>query len=471
MIMQRLIGLILITLGVYGIAYLVSTITLDKNLAATRQEYLVISGVKAKKDIKNPSERRSDFYYQTKQKLQDYNNSPRALFRTAQASLELGLNEIGSEKQNELLCSAYRNFDRAHQLSPLNPDYLLGRAQSETMLIQKKASCSNFNPSKEHILTAINTSLTNAPFQLSTLRQASDILLLLEENTMAFRLVNKIQSLDASIADEQKYWIYSLAKTSDDIDLLIPESFPQIVDWINFFSQQRRSDLIEWQAQFTGKTKKAIINLKTRLDANYLSIPEYSQFIKEISHTALVNYDDSLRKELDQLLSNIYDIEENPSSWSAILKERQNLDRIRILKAVIEEDKSPATTMLTSWFPDSSDYFLSLKEGAMSIGVYIPPTSIPRLLFIEPKQPQSSIDLDALTFLASEDNMNFYDFSSEVSLSQTTIDGKTLIIARINKPAFRYLKIYFKKIRSQIAFSNSLADLIQVYGVNTKNEN
>ena len=372
-----------------------------------------------------------------------------------------------------LYCGALKYFARAAAQSPHNPSYQISWADIQTQLSSVELSCPELfselfsqSPSIRALDPAqrLAWAIRLAPLNTAGLYLASLVYLRQGNKPTALDLLRRDQEINSSFSEEQRQFAYRLVETGDDLNLALPRRYPQILFWIAHFAYQRESDYLLWKPLFVQALNEALTELEFRFRQGGLAPELFAQYLKNVAKLPLVASTDLVRRRLDSALGDIYEIEGN-TKWAELLRRRQALTRLGVLKALID-DKRPESTMLFGWTLDDEPRRTAFDVLGRSFGVYIPQKTMPRLLVLQTDSSSSALTQQSIELMFSENNLDYHQLDIKNSFTEVLVDGRQTIVINLPEEGFRYLKVRFLGSSREPRFTNSYAELLQIYGDN-----
>ena len=391
---------------------------------------------------------------------------PEVEHQLGRATLVLSLAEPSGNKKIELFCRSLRHFQNAALKSPHNPRYQIAWADIASQMRiadvceRELGSAQLRSPldAKQRLAWAQEL----APYSVVDLYLGALVYLGMGEKDKGLELLRLNQEINPHFTKAQRDYTYRLITSEDELNTALPRRYPEIVSWIWHFSTNREHDYLAWRLTFARALDEAITEVKERFAAGKIPSETYALFIKNINSLPLVAASQPLRQRLDEILANIYEVEDN-QWWAAVLREREGLIRLPLLKSLIADDKFPDKTMLFGWVPDEEPRRTELDVLGHSLGLYVPRGQVPRLLVLQSMSASARLKENEIEILWSGDNLNYHPLSAK-KIETDIVDGRETIVIRFDRADFRYLKIRYLGSSRTSRFINRFCDLVQVYG-------
>ncbi len=395
-------------------------------------------------------------------------NSPEALIGLAKAHLAASARQLSFPDRIEHLCTTYQNLTKAAQRSPHSARLQISLADIKSQIKNPNQSChsiasKNKKEAGSNQLTAeahLQRAIQLEPFNTNTLYLAAVVYRAMDRKDESLELLRKVQEISPMTAAQREY-TYNLVKTERELQLGMPKKYPEIISWYSHFERQRPYELQQWNATFVESFRTALGELKSRLRDKKISQEEYGRFVIHLSRQTAISTSDSLRKEIDEILSVVYQIA-GKTEWSQVLAMRARMSRIPVAKAALSSDKTPRSTMLYHWVSDEQHLVRSLDSRSGSLGLFVPPNRTMRMLVIESGQGAPRVDPESLELFVSEDNKEFLPISGNIESRTFSVDGVHNIVFTFDKTPFRYLKIVSNASGSR-RFNAPLSRLLQAF--------
>lgn len=393
---------------------------------------------------------------------------PEIKHQLGRAALARSVSAKNTDKKIALFCEAREHFRQAALRSPHNATYQVSWADVDTQLRNPEKICPQFSktstsPSPLSPPERLQLAQNISPFSTIDLYLAAIVYLRGGDRNKALSLLRTNQEINPHFTKAQRAYTYNLVRSEQELTVAIPRRYPEVLGWIWHFSREREADYIDWRDTFVSAVEDALLDVRARFKEGKINSRDYSTYIKSIHSIPLVADSEQLRRNLDGLLANIYEVEGNPD-WAKVLKYRQELIRIPVLKSLIGDDKLPKQTMLFGWVPDFEQRRAELDVLGRSIGIYLPLGHRMHMLILESLQSSTQIDEKALELMFSQDNLTYYPLSITDSVTTKLIDGRENMVITFDQADFRYLKIRYLGSNRVPKFSNRFSRLIQVYG-------
>jgi hypothetical protein len=383
-------------------------------------------------------------------------------FDLAQSLLSFSQLYSGSEQENGLLCAALRSFDEARLKSPHRPIFHIAWTDLQVQIHDRGLSCSGLGE-KPALLQALDWARELAPLSINDLYWGAFVHLALDQREEAFRMLRRNQETNPFFTDEQRQYLFGLVKSERDLELLLPQRYPQVLTWIQYYEQNQPAEFDAWSEAFSRALTASLDDLEERSAGAEYSVELFGQQIKNVSASPIVLRNETLRRRLDALLAKIYAGEEE-QPWARYLAGRAAADRVPALKAVLLDDRHPERDMLARWFHDLSSSNAALDYLGHTLGVYIPQGA--QLTSIQINSPRAAplFASDALRLLVSDDNLAYEPLTSGFAINQHQIDNRIKVVVTFTEWDHRFLKIVYTGSNQRPKFYGPLASLLEVFG-------
>jgi hypothetical protein len=363
------------------------------------------------------------------------------------------------------LCKALEYFEKAIVESPHKASYHIALADMESQIRNSTQLC-NRNIRKGHALNPkerLRLATLLAPNNVETNYFASVVHLASGDKATALALLRRNQETNPLFTEAQRNYTYRLVTTEEELAIALPNKFPEVAKWLHFFFNERPADYQAWHATFELALSGAVGELKERYGRGQIAYYDFSNFIKRISELPLSASSETVRRELDRVLAHIYDAD-GLNDWAQVLRERQKLARLPILKSLMKDDKSPRTSMLFGWVSDHEARTASLDYLGRVVGIYLPAEYALDMLILQSSRT-ANLKPGNLELLASNDNLHFHVISNDIRADTIFLDGKEAIVFRFDEGhQFRFMKIRYKGAERQPNFVSTMQQLVQAYG-------
>ena len=433
---------------------------------------LTISGERPRYRLKGLREEASDLHSMWQRALSVGGTlSPETHYKSGRAALVAAFSNHKIEDKARLVCEAYRSFRRAARRAPRQTQYQIAWADVAAQLKNPQKVCpqliSDWQEKREVYfdpLERLRWATSLSPFGLNELYMAAVTYLGMGQKNEALSLLKTSQEFNPFFSKEQKIFTYDLVTKREELELALPNSYPEILSWVSYFEKQRQADYENWKEVFASGLDRALDRLESRFHKRSLSETDYAEYTKKLSKISLSKISEPLRNRFDSMLANVYEIEGN-SKWASLLKKRKNLRRIPVLKSAAVQHKKLQSQMLGAWLPDETEKIEVLDQRKKTLGIYIPEGFEAILLVLENSRARGMLDAREIEILFSEDNLSYYPYHMAERMSSQSVDGKQVIASDLKGIPFRYLKLRYSGEEGSTIFANALTSLIQVYGV------
>jgi hypothetical protein len=458
------------TISLLGIIFGIWDYAVQRTLSSIEDEAAILAGKVPQYHPLSAADEVSRLFSQL-QSLGKYANTfPDVAFSLGKANLVKSLHAQSMNERVSLFCDALSSFQGATQSSPHNPRYQIAWADVQAQLPSAEVVCPGLGATLRSSGTQLSTAERLAwaeelaPFSTTDLYLSSIVYLSLGLKDKALSLLRLNQEINPSFTNEQRDYTYNLVNTQEELLLAMPPHYPEILSWIWYFSRNRESDYLLWKDSFVTSLNQAITELQTRFRQGKITPDAYSGYLKSINALPLIPASEVLRSRLDDLMANIYEVEGN-TFWSGVLAKRQMLSRLRVLKALVVDDKQPGSTMLFGWVPDSEPRSAEIDVLGRSVGIYLPRGNQLQMLVLQSTTLSEGLDKKSLEVLYSNDNQSFHPLNIGDQIASGVVDGKETLVITFPQANFRYLKLRYLGSNREPRFANRFSDLIQAYGV------
>ncbi len=248
----------------------------------------------------------------------------------------------------------------------------------------------------------------------------------------------------------------------------MPRKFPDVVTWIEHYRLNKADDYRRWKSSFETGLNIAIDELVERLQQNPAAVESVYSYLSDISTLPLSNASAQIRPKLDRILAKLLAVREqvDPSSpsWSKFLETRANYSRLPVAKAVIADDRNPRGTSLFAWLTDEDTRTGAVDIVGRSLGILIPTGFRARAIMLENNSAGHRLSPEDLELWSSEDNQHFSPITDKADIASFTVDGRQRITIPWHHKSARFIKIRYMGTSQQARFTNTIQQLVQVYG-------
>ncbi len=466
---MRISLLIAALVALFGLAFAVWDYAASASASSieTQGSLLVNKGAQVLADTDSAAA--ETLYRRARALAQRTKSAPHIRFLLGRSAAVLSMYRASASDKISLLCTALANYRAAAQLSPAVPGYQIAWAELDARLRSPEELCQaagaplpiaqpGMSP-----LERLRWAEKLGPFNTSELYLAGLVYLSLEQKSEALALFRRVQEINPRFTRAQREYVYSLVGSEHELRSAMPARYPEVLQWIYHFSRFREGEFAAWRSAFVEAVALALSELEQRRSAQNLDAPSYHHFLKTLSKTDLLAASDELRQRFDRRLAEAYAAEGN-MSWAAVLRRRSELQRIRVLKGKVRDDRRPVEVMVYNWAGDIDTRHTALDMQGVSLGVFFPSTAKPELLILEGADSAAKFETASIQFLQSKDNLAFspYDLAAKISL--VAADGKEIMLVELDGDVPPYLKIHYRGAKRRPSIANRSVDLIQVYG-------
>lgn len=456
-----------------GSILLLSAIGLTEATDSLRRELALTQTEEEAREILSSSSKRLQFtadervaqVVESWQAVADkFPSTPEALTGLARAHLAASARAVEFPKRIEHLCRSLVNLSEALAKSPSSARLQISLADIKTQIPQPAQSCpeqiqsASISPlsADQHLKRALKLE----PYNTTILYLSAGVYRALGQKEKSLGLLRKVQEI-SNMSSAQREYTYAMVDTQQDLEVALPRKYPEIISWYSHFERERPYQLQNWNDTFIAGFRDALGELKSRLRTGIVSPEEYGRFVIHLSRQNAISNSDTLRKEIDEILSVAYQLTGKPE-WSKVVARRAEMNRIPIAKSVVARDKTPRSTMLSHWIADDQHVEHSLDSRGGSLGLFVPPNRTLRMLVIESGQGAPRIAPESLELFASEDNKEFVSLERSYEAEDYTVEGVQNIVFTFHKAPFRYLKIV-SNASSKRHFRAPLSRLLQAF--------
>lgn len=469
--MTKLTSLIFLLLSFTGFAQTAHQLYLDLAIARAKAQAQTLIQNKPRLYQTNPIQEIEQLYASWKKALPLGFPVPEVSYGIARAALLRAL-VAKPDLQLPLVCEAFQRLVEATHSSPHVARYHIALADLQTQLPHPEITClalENEAGSSLQKLAYVEPSkrlawaLSLGPWATTDLYLASLVYLNLGQKMKALELLRINQHINPYFTTEQRNYAAQLVTSKAELEIALPRQYPEILSWVHHFFTLRRNDYLRWKEVFVTTLDAAINEVIERFHARKLAPEHYSAYIKSIATVPLSTNSDLLRRHLDALLADIYEVE-GQANWARILRVRKDLNRIPVLKAAIADDRLPLKTMLFGWVEDDEQRTLQLDVLGQSLGIFLPEGMNASMVILQNQGSSGMFGKESLEILVSDDNLNFHPSRGHIETQVFFIDGRETVALLFEQTDFCFLKIRYTDPNQKAHFENSLTNLIQVYG-------
>lgn len=392
---------------------------------------------------------------------------PHANYSLGRSALLMSASVQNLDEKLYYVCEALEYFKNGLQQMPHSPDFHIALADLQAQVPHPERVCSQFNgetsPAFElNPSQRLAHAVSLSPHSVVDTYLAAVVYLSIGRKDDALALLRQNQEMNPLFSSGQRLYTFSLITSEHDLALAIPRKYPEVVNWIVFFSGERPSDFRSWRKTFVSALEDSVHELKDRYRTGAITEHYLSAFLKHIARTPLAVSSEPVRRELDALLADLYRDEKLPY-WADVLQARSEMERLRVLKSIIVDDKAPKSTELFGWTDDHELRTAALDSLGRSLGVFIPVGSQAELLVLESKTSSARVSDAEVGVMVSSDNRHYHDLTG-VSWKHHLVDGREVLAMELPPLDYRYLKVRYLGSQRDSKFINSMQQLLQVYG-------
>ncbi|MBP9838907.1 MAG: hypothetical protein KBC84_09360 [Proteobacteria bacterium] len=374
------------------------------------------------------------------------------------------------KKKSKQVCAGLRDLATMLELNPYSTEYKLLALRFSFILKSYLKHCnikeSNYlftTKDVSEVPNLISAAQTLSPYDLNVLYFSALVYLNLGNKNEALSHLNLVEELDPFFTDDEKQFFYSLVSTEQELQIAIARHYPSVKHWIEKFYSTRQIEFYQWSDSFTTAYAESMDKLKSDFDAGAVTSKEFNKELDDLVFNDAIRSNDRLRIKTDEIYFEYCKKETIPSCLK-LFNIRKTLNRLIVKKSVIQKDKDPDETPLSTWQLDDSEENVRFNIKERTIGINLEPTYDAQLLILENDHIRRDTDNTVIMLWGSEDNVT-YKHIENIESSRVLIGNRELIAITFKSELnFPYIKVQYKSSDQTGTFRNKLSSLIQLYG-------
>lgn len=372
----------------------------------------------------------------------------RKLFKVAQL-------EQLPDRRIALLCESLSVLGSLLQGRPFDSQLLIRWADIRQML-GTNINCQESNTQGQYD-AVLDLALKSDPTNVDVQYSAGLLNLWSGHKQKALSLFSSYLKSAINFSSGQMQTIIGAIESPEDLKLLVPARFPQIVNFSAIFAKQRQDLFLASSAVLADLQTAAIeesaaslrisaitpeIHTKRLLSLLGLGVEtKVRQFADlELAHVSRINGDNKLADYLD---------------W------RSGLTELLINRAFIRADSRPAKTPLVAW---NSIGVVELDSFYNSIGFFTSDQQHPVMVEIVSESGSNQAVLPSLRLYASKDNDKWYEIVMDEKPLSFIVAEESIVVIKLPKEDAHYWKLNYSSAARDRKFTNELDRLVRVYG-------
>jgi len=281
------------------------------------------------------------------------------------------------------------------------------------------------------------------------------VYLALGERVKAFDILKLNQEINPYFSSQQRVYLYDLISTSEELKHALPARYPQVIEWIDHFSQNRPAQFFAWSGVFEEALSRSMDEMEQRLHSQQFEPQLFAEYVKTMSLSPVIPLSDKLRKRFDLVLAQVHRGSGN-DLWADILEHRSALERITVAKGTIADDRHPQRTMLAHWVGDTDSTIWALDGLGRSIGFFLPSGEKAEMVVLQSGQKGQKLTKDALQIFVSNDNIDYQQSYNDYDLHALAVDGQNIVVIKLKNIDFRFFKIITRVQAKSSSFNSHL---------------
>lgn len=249
----------------------------------------------------------------------------------------------------------------------------------------------------------------------------------------------------------QEEVILSHLNSLEDVSLVAPERFPNLIYLLDRYVRSTEGDVI-------GRFDDMLLeSLQHWQESSHFIDPQTEHWIWK-SYPSIGN--DAVRKSFDRVLSQYFRQSQSLASAN-YFDYRSSLSRLPSVTGCVYQDSNPETATLWSW---NSRNFFSLDGYDRSVGCFVPTGSEVVLLEIEAPRTKDPFPFEHLRLYQSEDNVRWGEVKPENVVSFDVSPTQQMVSFYLAPLRAKFLKVTYQDGPRGDLFRNSLSQMLHIYG-------
>lgn len=256
----------------------------------------------------------------------------------------------------------------------------------------------------------------------------------------------------------QSDFVLNLINTGADIQAVVPDRFPQVVDWSVMIYNSKPH-------LFDSATKELSEMQLRAIQASREDMAQ-ARISGELHRDRLLALDKvrastTVRRFIDDELSRL-EAELGNRTLVSYYRERREYQDLTVIPAALSADTVPAKSSFCSWGADSR---LALDDFYQSIGFFIPPGQHVKLFEIEGPSAADKFPIEQVQVLGSSNNQQWVDIGANITKRVVPLRGRISLVFSVNDPGeYRYWKIHWSRSARDRMMLGDLDKMLRVFG-------
>jgi hypothetical protein len=393
-------------------------------------------------------------------------------YEAGRAQLLLALRASDSKDSLEKFCSAREHFLKASRKNPMNPVYHISVADIESLSPLLSSTCdAEKKEGRTHtpdVAQRLALVAALAPVDLTSIYKSAIIYNQIGERERSLAAFRRYQELAPSTPWQIRNHLISIPRNESEVLKIIPRKYPDIIEWIRIFKDQRKEEYENHSGVFQEIITDIINRELDALHAGNINEAQFIQMLLTFSSHEITLRNQSLRSRIHTLLSEYYQTTDD--SFAAELTSLYATSkRLPLAKSFEFSRKSPASGMLHTWHHDLSTVSVQLDLKAAHLGFFVAEPEAVSLITLTGSTGQIIPDSLSVKMWTSLDNRSFTSYRGALDIRHGEINGIPVAFIQLPRPPGRYNKLYFQAGNTLGGvISNTARDILQVYSTKNK---
>lgn len=365
--------------------------------------------------------------------------------------------DLISDTDNKLaaICSEYRALSRALKGAPKNSRYLIGLANIRQLL--GKLSCPGVNLGSDYKV-ALEAAIQSDPNNPEILFSAGLISLWDQDGNSARRNFNRFLMLGGTPSSSQEESILSSISSVSDLQAVVPAQFPQVVRWTQLLTGKFDGDR-ELSAALAELQTTALEQSRLNRESGKISSAIYRDRLSELRFLAA---SDVVRQQIDSELGGLYS-QSFDRRLGALFVSLSSMNELASVIGASDGDSRPNRSSLISW---GGDQVVSFDSRYQSVGAFVGSKRRAKLFLLAGQAGSIVRDATLIRVLVSSNNSSYTDVSDSCGIFSYQFEARPMIAIDASRivDGFPYWKINFASGSDDPRLTNSLSELLKIYG-------
>lgn len=360
------------------------------------------------------------------------------------------------ESKLTLACTELELLRRALEVEPTNSRYLVSWSNVRQLI------GGNICPGSSAALPKYNAALDQAierdPNNPRVLYSAGLVHLWDADGNNARDVFRRYLLAGESPSAPQMEAILSSISSVEDIKVVVPARFPQVVQWSGPLLRK-----------FSGNTNanSTISELQeTALEGSRVELQNKSItsaiFKERLVQLRLVVASDHVRRAVDAALGDIYG-DHIDKRLGLLFSRLSQMTELSLIRGRTDGDSRPHRSSLTAW---GNDDVVEFDGRYQSVGALIPGKRTPKVFILMGSAGLAAREPSLIKVLASTDNSSWTELTDRSGIFPYQFEDRPMLMIDVAGvgDSYKYWKVNFGSGSDEPRITNNLSELLRIYG-------